>query len=382
VRVLVVTAHPILPLTHGGRVRTMGLAAGLVSTGATVDLLCPWAPGLPWRPFVHAGVRCIPHRFVTNVLRLVPDRLLPPLVGLSWQPYSLGPRTRLASAGSYDVVQFEFCAYAVWMERLAGHTKVVYSAHNVELDRHRGEAEETPRLRRWEGRVAALERRAIRAGDLVIACTDADASRLARLWGGSAYAVIPNGFDEELLADGSAALRERARASLGIPPDASALLFVGGRAHHNRQAVEFLERDVVPRLGGRTRLLVAGGCADDLPPPRDGSVLRLGYVEDLRPLLAAADVAVNPIAYGSGSNLKMAEYLAAGLPVVTTPIGVRGFEQHLAAVHVATLERFAEAVIETARAPDVRAADVRELSWSRLGQRLRETYDELLGRPA
>jgi glycosyltransferase involved in cell wall biosynthesis len=380
VRVLVITAHPILPLTHGGRVRTMGLAAGLVRTGATVDLLCPWAPGLPWRRFVHDGVTCIPHRFAANALRLVPNRVLPPLVGLSWQPFSLGPRRRLASAASYDVVQFEFCAYAAWMERLAGATEVVYSAHNVELDQHRGEAEETPRLRRWEGRVAALERRAIRASDLVVTCTDADASRLAGLWGGSAFAVIPNGFDEALLGAGRAAVRERARASLGIPPDASALLFVGGRAHHNRQAVEFLERDVVPRLGGAARLLVAGGCADDLPPPGDSSVLRLGYVEDLRPLLAAADVAVNPIAYGSGSNLKMAEYLAAGLPVVTTPIGARGFEQHLRAVRVAELDRFAEAVVETASARDARAVDVRELSWTRLGQRLSETYAELLGR--
>jgi glycosyltransferase involved in cell wall biosynthesis len=388
-RVLVVTAHPILPLTHGGRVRTMGLAAGLVRAGATVDLLCPWAPGQPWHPFVHDGVRCIPHRFITNALRILPNRLLPPLVALSWQPFSFGPRRRLASASSYDVVQFEFCAYAAWMERLAGVTAVVYSAHNVEQDQHRGESEEAPLLRPWAGRVAALERRAIRAGDLVITCTDADASRLAQLWGGSAYAVIPNGFDERLLSGERAALRERARASLGIPPEASALLFVGGRARHNQQAVEFLERHVLPRLGAGGRLMVAGACADDLPPARDSSVLRLGYVEDLRPILAAADVAVNPIAYGSGSNLKMAEYLAAELPVVTTPIGVRGFEQHLGAVRVAGLDRFAEAVVETARAParpDGGAVDVHEISWTRLGQRLAETYEELLrqggaGRP-
>jgi glycosyltransferase involved in cell wall biosynthesis len=379
-RILVVAAHPILPLSHGGRVRTMGLAAGLVTTGATVDLVCPWAPGEPWRPFVHAGVRCIPHRFITNALRIVPDRLLPPLVGLSWQPFSLGPRRRLGSASSYDIVQFEFCAYAAWMERLAGVTRIVYSAHNVEQDQHRGEAERARLLQPWAGRVATLERRAVRASHLVVTCTDADASRLAALSDGPAFAVIPNGFDQALLGVERAALREPARASLGIPPDVSALLFVGGRAQHNRRAVEFLERDVLPRLGGGARLLVAGGCADDLPPPRDSSVLRLGYVEDLRPLFAAADVAVNPVAYGSGSNLKMAEYLAAGLRVVTTPVGMRGFEQHLGAVRVSTLERFAEAVMETASAPAASVADVRELSWARLGRRLRENYEELLGR--
>ena len=382
-RVLVVTAHPILPLTHGGRVRTMGLAGGVVRAGASVDLLCPWAPGQPWGPFLHDGVRCIPHRFAANALRMLPNRVLPPLVALSWQPFSLGPRRRLASAPDYDIVQFEFCAYPGWMERLRTATTVVYSAHNVEQDQLRGEAEDAPLLRPWARRVAALERRAIRAAELVVTCTEADAARLAGLAGGGAFAVIPNGFDERLLGVERAALRERSRAALGIPAGARALLFVGGRARHNQQAVEFLEREVVPGLRPAGRLIVLGACADDLPPAADGAVIRLGYVEDLGAVLAAADVAVNPIAYGSGSNLKMAEYLAAGLPVVTTPVGARGFEDHLGGVRVAGLDRFADAVSETANgspAGDAGAADVGELSWSRLGERLMETYERLLAK--
>jgi hypothetical protein len=306
-RVLVVTAHPILPLTHGGRVRTMGLAAGLVRAGATVDLLCPWAPGQPWGPFVHDGVRCIPHRFAANALRMLPNRLLPPLVALSWQPFSLGPRRRLASASAYDIVQFEFCAYPAWMERLSDATTVVYSAHNVEQEQFRGEAEDAPLLRPWARRVAALERRAIRAAALVVTCTEADAARLEGIAGGGAFAVIPNGFDQRLLGVERAALRERTRASLGIPAGGRAVLFVGGRARHNQQAVEFLEREVVPGLRPDGRLLVVGACAGDLPPAADGSVIRLGYVEDLGAVLAAADVAVNPTAYGSGLNTKTAE---------------------------------------------------------------------------
>jgi glycosyltransferase involved in cell wall biosynthesis len=144
-----------------------------------------------------------------------------------------------------------------------------------------------------------------------------------------------------------------------------------------------MEHQVMPRLEPRGRLLVVGACAEDLSAATGSSVVRLGYVDDLRPILAAADVAVNPIAYGSGSNLKMAEYLAAGLPVVTTPIGARGFEEHLASVRVADLDRFAEAVAETAGRPvrpEAGAADVRALSWTRLGQRLMETYERLLSR--
>src|SRR5690606_8697672 len=41
-------------------------------------------------------------------------------------------------------------------------------------------------------------------------------------------------------------------------------------------------------------------------------------------LLAAADVALNPMRSGSGTNLKMLDYFAAGIPVISTPFGARG----------------------------------------------------------
>jgi glycosyltransferase involved in cell wall biosynthesis len=55
-----------------------------------------------------------------------------------------------------------------------------------------------------------------------------------------------------------------------------------------------------------------------------GNVIYTGFVEDIRPYFAAADVAINPMVSGTGMNLKLLEYLAAGLPTVTTPVGARG----------------------------------------------------------
>ncbi|MDN5747698.1 MAG: glycosyltransferase [Pseudonocardia sp.] len=40
--------------------------------------------------------------------------------------------------------------------------------------------------------------------------------------------------------------------------------------------------------------------------------------------LAAADVFVNPVRHGAGISIKMIEAMAAGLPVVSTPVGARG----------------------------------------------------------
>ena len=38
------------------------------------------------------------------------------------------------------------------------------------------------------------------------------------------------------------------------------------------------------------------------------------------------DVALNPMFSGSGSNLKMLDYTASGVPVLTTPFGNRGLD--------------------------------------------------------
>src|SRR5690606_3517555 len=43
-------------------------------------------------------------------------------------------------------------------------------------------------------------------------------------------------------------------------------------------------------------------------------------------LLDSADVALNPMRTGSGTNLKLIEYLTAGVPVVSTPFGARGVD--------------------------------------------------------
>jgi hypothetical protein len=178
-------------------------------------------------------------------------------------------------------------------------------------------------------RLAALERRAVRSSALVVTCTAADALRMRELYGGeSRFEVIPHGFDEALRDLDRQRERERARAALGIAPDQCAIVFVGGPAQHNRDAVHFLERELMPRLGAWARLVIAGQCGGGPKRGRSdgGPVQRLGYVKDLKGVYAAADIAVNPVAYGSGSNVKVAEYLAAGLPIVTTPVGMRGYE--------------------------------------------------------
>lgn len=62
-------------------------------------------------------------------------------------------------------------------------------------------------------------------------------------------------------------------------------------------------------------------------------------------LLSAADVALNPMLSGAGTNLKLAEYMAAGTPIVSTRFGARGFEvQDGVHLHLTEIDGFATAV--------------------------------------
>ena len=58
------------------------------------------------------------------------------------------------------------------------------------------------------------------------------------------------------------------------------------------------------------------------------NVLLLGQIsnEEKLELYRISDVALNPMLSGSGTNIKMLDYMAAGLPVITTPVGARGLD--------------------------------------------------------
>ena len=113
--------------------------------------------------------------------------------------------------------------------------------------------------------------------------------------------------------------------------DRAGLLFVGGFDHEpNRDAVVWFLDEVLPLLADEVAdatLTVVGA-----RPPRairtraDDRVVVTGPVpeEDLRALYARARVVIAPLRFGAGLKGKVVEAMAAGVPVVTTPVGAEG----------------------------------------------------------
>jgi len=73
--------------------------------------------------------------------------------------------------------------------------------------------------------------------------------------------------------------------------------------------------------------------------------------------LAAADLAINPMSSGTGSNLKMLDYFAAGVPVLSTGFGARGIDAEPGVHYLGTsIEDFLPGLVQALMDPAQGAA--------------------------
>lgn len=123
-----------------------------------------------------------------------------------------------------------------------------------------------------------------------------------------------------------AGARERIRAELGIDEQDTLLVFSGSKFLPNLEALDTIRQFCAAESAflarERVRILALGSMSDR--PHREGALIFTGRVPEVLPYFAAADAGLNPIMTGSGANVKLFEYLAARLPIISTSFGVRG----------------------------------------------------------
>jgi GT2 family glycosyltransferase len=131
------------------------------------------------------------------------------------------------------------------------------------------------------------------------------------------------------------------------------LLFVGGFAHSpNVDGLKWFVAEVMPFLLSDMpdlHLSVAGSNPpDSILSLASRNVSILGRVTDerLAELYREASIAIVPLRYGAGVKGKLIEALAAGLPIVTTAVGVQGIVGWQEFVFLGDTPReFAEAIL-------------------------------------
>lgn len=381
-----ITDNDVYPARFGASQRLFGLYRGLAREHRVSVLCVVPNRSSAAREQVADGVRVLRRKaWYTAVAWRLERAALSPLF-LAAHGHRSRAGALVETLGGAADVRMADLAVAATLER-PGASLRVYHAHNVEADHFRAAGPRLVGANGWAGRLEALERRAVHAADLVVAASDEDALRFSALYGvdSERIVVIPNGYDEREIHPPSATERTAARAALDLTERDYAALFVGSDVPHNRAALELMTERVMPKAAGAgIKLLVVGKVSAALEGRREPWLIVRPEVPELLPFLHAADAGLNPVTRGGGSNVKLPGYLAAGLAVVSSTFGVRGYAPLASSVVATEPEVLADAVASRplgwhARGDSAPAA-LGEYAWARLGESLGATFASRLER--
>ena len=271
--------------------------------------------------------------------------------------------------------------------------KLIYDAHNCEYAVKKQILGDTAAGRKLVEDVRALEGNLCREADLIFVCSNDDAEQFVQLYGidRDKVVLVPNGVDVEQIQPPGEGERENARHEFGLPLHRPALIFIGSGYIPNTEAAAFLVTEIAPKLPDCS-IVIAGSVKESYQAAYGSrtpqNVIWLGTVAASHRVsfYQAADLALNPMFSGSGTNLKMLDYFAAGLPVVSTPAGARGLDLTSADCVVCAPEGFVAKIQELLSDRDTcrrMGANARKLAvdryaWSKIAADAAQAVNKLL----
>lgn len=227
---------------------------------------------------------------------------------------------------SFDVIHFDTVSLVPYVHHIK-NAKIVLNHHNIEslmmLRRSENELnilkkiyfyQEGKKLARYEKKVCSLF-------DLNVTCSDLDTDRLKEITGISNCITIPNGVDLEYFKPIDIAIKPKS------------LIFAGGLTWYpNLDAMTFFLKAVWPRLVKEVpdiSMTIIGRSPpswmvemQDLYP----NLKVTGFVDDVRPYLAEANLYICPIKDGGGTKLKVLDALAMRKTLVADQIACEGID--------------------------------------------------------
>lgn len=332
-KVLQVSPYVVEPPRTGGSHRTHGLVKEIPHIGGEVTRFCQGGSPDTYRALDFRQKVQVAENYVER-------RHLNPLHDLAMSPVLFGfPNVFAKYALDFaddgldallersDIVLVrEPWQLPVLLER--SDVPVVYSSHNVEIDRF--DQIQPPLYREVKEWVHELERIAVEESAATVCTSERDAEIYRERFDvDTPLFVLPNGTYAENLRERNpnSPLAKSLRQRYGIDHTTTVAIFVGSdygpnveAAKHVIQIAEEMEKTDPP-----VHFVIVGNVAHAIGVDRP-NVTVTGFVEEFEGHFDIADLALNPMTTGGGTNIKLFDYFARGVPVVSTPFGVRGID--------------------------------------------------------
>lgn len=266
--------------------------------------------------------------------------------------------------------------------------RIVYESHNIEYLLKKDYIKNQV----ISDKIREIEKEACSKSDIIFTTSEEDKIGLIDIY--SAHAekifVAPNGVDTNKIQFINEDEKTRTKSIAGLL-NHHTILFVGSWHPPNLEALEFIVDNLAKKIDDCV-ILVVGSIRDyylqkykALPK----NVMAFGTVdeEEKYEIYKLADIAVNPMFSGSGTNLKMLDYMSAGIPVISTEIGARGLRAE-DSKHVITCasDQIYEKIRDLQANEDLRnklrrsgRAHVEEsYSWEKIAKNVEETLSKVM----
>ncbi|MDG2177069.1 MAG: glycosyltransferase [Gammaproteobacteria bacterium] len=332
--ILMVTRSDLFPTDHGAAVKIVRTAESLSRQGRDVWLTTDsrrdyyqFKEGKrkTYRFPFYIRLLCLPRlfAFARLLLKGYPESnhfLYLPVTDISYVVRTIW----LASRKPVGAYQAEFPAYVrpCRFARSLFGGKILLVQHNIEYVRIKNQVPELTRKNYFT--LKNLEIAMCRLADNIVAVSENDRQKMIED-GIAAEKIhtIPHGVDLQAFRNSSPV---DIRMKYGLPAQDKVLVYHGTYSYPpNLEAMEVMAKEILPRLelkGVQVSVLAIGSKAPDFPLHE--KIHFVGSIDDLSTVIPAADLAVVPLQDGGGTRMKILDYFAAGVPVISTTKGIEG----------------------------------------------------------
>lgn len=333
-KMVVAVTFPIYPPRGGGQVRVFNLYKNLAERyDIEIHSLCGHDQQ-KFDGFIAPGLReirtpiSLEHQLAEHALSQsvewvpVTDIVMSKLIPLT-PAYLL----ELKESAKYaDVIIASHPYLGKELHQMSKTAEFWFEAHNMELFLKKDILPDSESAKELLDLVSDVEEYCWKNAKLVFACTNQDLLMLQDFYGETEALKIevPNGTCADKVPFIDRSERNRRKALLGYR-DKTVTLFMGSWHGPNIDAAKKII-ELAKRLPNVIFIIIGSVCGAISNIPITQNIKLLGVVDDDEKaiLLGAADIALNPMEEGSGSNLKVLDYFAAGIPLISTKFGVRG----------------------------------------------------------
>lgn len=211
-----------------------------------------------------------------------------------------------------DVVIAEYVFFSKVLESFDSSVLKIIDTHDVFTNRYKLYLSNRQKPR-WFSTTEKEEKKGLRRADVAIAIQEKEAHFFSQLLP-SAQRVVTVGHLVSL-------------QKIPFQEKNNAILYIGSRNQINVSGLQFFIREVLPKIKEKladVQLILAGEICDAIEDFE--GCLKLGRVETLAEVYALANVAINPVYFGTGLKIKSIEALGYSRPLVTTSVGAEGLE--------------------------------------------------------